>query len=70
MLGDAAVQQGSLGVARIVKPGFGARLRTRVRARVLLNWTCGGRHGVPAWAGCRWYCGYIQLCAFFGAVRG
>ena len=71
MLGHCAVQQGVLGVARVVKPGFGARLRTRVRMRVLLRWTCGGGQGaVPAWAGfpmILWL--YPALC-ICGAVRG
>jgi len=53
VFGNGWVQQGALGVARVVELGFGARLRARVRMQVRLRWTCGGGHGaVPAEAGC------------------
>ena len=49
VLDHGAIQQGSLGVARVVELGLGAG--TRVRVRVLLRWTCGGGYGaVPPWA--------------------
>ncbi len=49
MLDHCAVQQGVLGVTRVVELGFGAGKRTRLRMRVLLRWTCSGGHGaVPA----------------------
>ena len=41
VLGDDAVEQGSLGMARVVEFGFGARVRTHMRMRVLLRWMCG-----------------------------
>jgi hypothetical protein len=51
MFGYGAVKQRPLGVARVVKFGFGTRLPTRMRMR--LHWACSGGHGaVPAWAGC------------------
>ena len=37
ILGHGVVQQGSLGVARVVELGCGARVRTRMRMRVLFR---------------------------------
>lgn len=55
VLGYRAVQQGVLGVARVVEPGFGSRVCACMGVCLqVLRWTCGGGHGaVPAMAGCR-----------------
>ena len=65
VFGYCAVQQGPLGVARVVELGLGKRWPTRVWMRVRLRGTCGGGHGtVPAWTGCPMILGLYPALVF------